>query len=90
MLRSSVVLDSGRALARGANTATRYCAIRMQLSDKDRPAEVEELQVLDYPMVQNRLVSFDSDGIRNTYDWNSNDGVLGASNFYAPRGRKLQ
>lgn len=55
MLRSSIVLDAGRALARGATIATRYCAIRRQFSDRDQPTQTEELQVLDYPMVQNRL-----------------------------------
>ena len=55
MLRSSIVLDSGRALARGATIATRYCAVRRQFSDRDSPAKAQELQVLDYPMVQNRL-----------------------------------
>ncbi|KAJ9630340.1 hypothetical protein H2204_008405 [Knufia peltigerae] len=55
MLRSSIVLDAGRALARGATIATRYCAIRRQFSDRDQPIQTEELQVLDYPMVQNRL-----------------------------------
>lgn len=55
MLRSSIVLDSGRALARGATIATRYCAVRRQFSDRDDPSQAEEMQVLNYPMVQNRL-----------------------------------
>ena len=56
MLRSSIVLDAGRALARGATIATRYCAIRRQFSDKDESRQAEELQVLSYPMVQNRVL----------------------------------
>lgn len=56
MLRSSIVLDSGRALARGATIATRYCAVRRQFPDRDGPKEAKEIQVLDYPMVQNRLL----------------------------------
>lgn len=56
MLRSSIVLDSGRALARGTTIATRYCAVRRQFSDRDDKSCAEEIQVLDYTMVQERLL----------------------------------
>lgn len=56
-VRSTIVLEAGSVLARGVTIATRYCAIRKQFQDLDAKAsEVEENQVLNYTMVQFRLL----------------------------------
>lgn len=56
-VRSTIVLDSGSVLARGVTIATRYCAIRKQFQDLDAKAsDVGENQVLNYTMVQFRLL----------------------------------
>ncbi|ROW05699.1 hypothetical protein VMCG_05160 [Cytospora schulzeri] len=56
-VRSTIVLESGSVLARGVTIATRYCAIRKQFQDLDAKAsEVGENQVLNYTMVQYRLL----------------------------------
>ncbi|RSL79139.1 hypothetical protein BHE90_006598 [Fusarium euwallaceae] len=56
-VRSSIVLQSGSVLARGVTIATRYCAVRRQFQDRDAAAdEVGENQVLNYTMVQQRLL----------------------------------
>ncbi|KAI9734846.1 MAG: fatty-acyl coenzyme A oxidase [Cirrosporium novae-zelandiae] len=56
-VRSTIVLQSGAVLARGVTIATRYCAVRRQFQDKDAKKGVaEENQVLNYTMVQIRLL----------------------------------
>lgn len=55
-VRSTIVLDSGGVLARGVTIATRYCAVRRQFQDLDAKGEVGENQVLNYTMVQFRLL----------------------------------
>ncbi|EXJ77357.1 acyl-CoA oxidase [Capronia epimyces CBS 606.96] len=56
-IRSHIVLQSGSVLARGVTIATRYCAVRRQFQDRDAPAgEIGENQVLNYTMVQIRLL----------------------------------
>ncbi|UZP35051.1 hypothetical protein NXS19_002867 [Fusarium pseudograminearum] len=56
-IRSSIVFQSGSVLARGVTIATRYCAVRRQFQDRDADAgEVGENQVLNYTMVQHRLL----------------------------------
>ncbi|TPX07059.1 uncharacterized protein E0L32_011047 [Thyridium curvatum] len=54
-IRSRIVLQSGSVLARGVTIATRYCAVRRQFRDADGAGEGES-QVLDYTMVQYRLL----------------------------------
>lgn len=56
-VRSRIVLESGSALACGVTVATRYCAVRRQFQDLDAaPGESGENQVLDYTMVQHRIL----------------------------------
>lgn len=62
-IRSTIVLQSGSVLARGVTIATRYCAVRRQFQDLDAAAAAAkgsgaagENQVLDYTMVQYRLL----------------------------------
>lgn len=56
-VRSTIVLQSGKVLARGVTIATRYCAVRRQFQDRDAPStETGENQVLNYKMVQIRLL----------------------------------
>ncbi|CAK7212904.1 hypothetical protein SCUCBS95973_001618 [Sporothrix curviconia] len=57
-VRSNIVLQAGGVLARGVAIAVRYCAVRRQFQDQDRPAadDAGETQVLDYTMVQQRLL----------------------------------
>ena len=56
-IRSSIVLQSGSVLARGVTIATRYCAVRRQFEDLDaKGTDAGESQVLDYTMVQVRLL----------------------------------
>lgn len=56
-IRSTIVLDSGAVLARGVTIATRYCAVRRQFQDLDAEgSDVGENQVLNYSMVQFRLL----------------------------------
>lgn len=56
-VRSNIVLQSGSTLARGVTIAVRYCAIRRQFKDRDAPEDEErENQVLNYTMVQQRLL----------------------------------
>src|SRR6476620_8194781 len=55
-VRSNIVLRSGRALARGVTIAVRYCAIRRQFQDFDAKVGEGETQVLNYTMVQYRLL----------------------------------
>lgn len=56
-IRSTIVLQSGTVLARGVTIATRYCAVRRQFQDLDsKGSDAGESQVLDYTMVQVRLL----------------------------------
>jgi acyl-CoA oxidase len=56
-VRSTIVLQSGRVLARGVTIATRYAAIRRQFQDRDDASNATvENQVLNYTMVQFRLL----------------------------------
>lgn len=56
-IRSNIVLQSGSVLARGVTIAVRYCAVRRQFQDRDAPSgETGENQVLNYTMVQQRLL----------------------------------
>lgn len=56
-VRSTIVLESGTVLARGVTIATRYCAVRRQFQDLDaKGSDVSENQVLNYSMVQFRLL----------------------------------
>lgn len=55
-VRSNIVLQSGSVLARGVTIATRYCAVRRQFQDLDAKGTVGENQVINYTMVQYRLL----------------------------------
>ena len=55
-VRSHIVFESGAVLARGVTIATRYCAVRRQFQDRDAEADTGENQVLNYTMVQIRLL----------------------------------
>ena len=55
-VRSNIVHQSGSVLARGVAIATRYCAVRRQFQDRDAKEMVGENQVLNYTMVQIRLL----------------------------------
>jgi acyl-CoA oxidase len=56
-IRSSIVLQSGSVLARGVTIAARYCSVRRQFRDRDADeSESGENQVLDYTMVQHRIL----------------------------------
>ncbi|KHN98370.1 acyl-coenzyme A oxidase 1 [Metarhizium album ARSEF 1941] len=56
-IRSQIVLQSGSVLARGVTIAVRYCAVRRQFQDRDGANdELGENQVIDYTMVQHRLL----------------------------------
>lgn len=55
-IRSTIVLQAGSVLARGVTIATRYCAIRRQFQDRDAPSSAGENPVLNYKMVQVRLL----------------------------------
>ena len=55
-VRSHIVLESGGVLARSVTIATRYAAIRRQFQDRDAKGETSETQVLNYTMVQIRLL----------------------------------
>ncbi|PGH02210.1 acyl-CoA oxidase [Blastomyces parvus] len=56
-VRSTIVLQSGKVLARGVTIATRYCSIRRQFQDRDTTDKSsDENQVINYKMVQIRLL----------------------------------
>ncbi|KAE8148336.1 hypothetical protein BDV25DRAFT_158440 [Aspergillus avenaceus] len=55
-VRSNIVLQAGSVLARGVTIATRYCAVRRQFQDRDGGSDAGENQVLNYKMVQVRLL----------------------------------
>jgi acyl-CoA oxidase len=55
-VRSTIVMQAGAVLARGVTIATRYCAVRRQFQDRDAAAGEAETPVLNYTMVQIRLL----------------------------------
>jgi acyl-CoA oxidase len=55
-VRSHIVLDSGGVLARGVTIAVRYTTIRRQFNDRDAKDQPGETAVLNYSMVQIRLL----------------------------------
>ena len=55
-VRSHIVFESGSVLARGVTIAIRYCAVRRQFQDRDAQDRAGEQQVLNYTMVQIRLL----------------------------------
>lgn len=55
-VRSHIVLESGSVLARGVTIAVRYTTIRRQFQDRDSKGTVGENPVLNYSMVQMRLL----------------------------------
>ncbi|KAJ5953556.1 hypothetical protein N7454_000452 [Penicillium verhagenii] len=55
-VRSNIVLQAGGVLARGVTIATRYAAVRRQFQDRDAEPNAGENQVLNYKMVQIRLL----------------------------------
>jgi acyl-CoA oxidase len=80
-VRSSIVLQAGSVLARGVTIATRYCAVRRQFQDRDAKADAGETQVLNYKMVQVRLLPllaamyalhFTGRGMMRLYEENQN------------------
>ncbi|KAF2759484.1 acyl-CoA oxidase [Pseudovirgaria hyperparasitica] len=56
-IRSSIVMQAGGVLARGVTIAVRYCAIRRQFQDRDAKDQRGETPVLNYRMVQVRLLT---------------------------------
>ncbi|KAF2086005.1 acyl-CoA oxidase [Saccharata proteae CBS 121410] len=56
-VRSTIVMQSGGVLARGVTIATRYCAVRRQFQDRDNEGGNGENQVINYTMVQIRLLT---------------------------------
>ncbi|GIK03877.1 fatty-acyl coenzyme A oxidase [Aspergillus viridinutans] len=80
-VRSNIVLQAGSVLARGVTIATRYCAVRRQFQDRDAKADAGETQVLNYKMVQIRLLPllaamyalhFTGRGMMRLYEENQN------------------
>ena len=81
-VRSTIVMQAGRVLARRVTTATRYCAVRRQFEDRDAAEwEKGENQVLNYTMVQIRLLTllaatyalhFTGKGMMELYQVNQN------------------
>ncbi|KAK7555662.1 acyl-CoA oxidase [Phyllosticta citricarpa] len=56
-VRSNIVMQAGGVLARGVTIAIRYCAVRRQFQDNDAKDRRGENQVLNYTMVQIRLLT---------------------------------
>lgn len=78
-VRTNIVLQAGGVLAHGVTIATRYCAVRRQFQDRDADAKAGESQVLNYKMVQVRLLPllasmyalhFTGRGMLNLYEEN--------------------
>lgn len=55
-VRSHIVLEAGSVLARGVTIAVRYTTVRRQFQDRDAKGQVGETAVLNYSMVQFRLL----------------------------------
>lgn len=95
-IRSHIVLQAGSVLARGVTIATRYCAVRRQFQDRDAPAgEIGENQVLNYTMVQIRLLPllaatyalhFTGQGMINLYQENQKRMNAGGNQADSKRG----
>lgn len=49
-------MQAGSVLARGVTIASRYAAVRRQFADRDGPEDAVETPVLNYTMVQARLL----------------------------------
>lgn len=80
-VRSNIVLQAGGVLARGVTIATRYSAVRRQFQDRDTTEPAGENQVLNYKMVQVRLLPllaamyalhFTGRGMMELYEKNQN------------------
>lgn len=80
-VRSNIVLQAGGVLARGVTIATRYSAVRRQFQDRDTTEPAGENQVLNYKMVQIRLLPllaamyalhFTGRGMMDLYEKNQN------------------
>lgn len=80
-VRSSIVLQAGGVLARGVTIAVRYCAVRRQFQDREATEPKGENQVLNYKMVQVRLLPllaamyalhFTGRGMMKLYEENQN------------------
>lgn len=78
-VRSTIVLKAGGVLAQGVTVATRYCAVRRQFVDQDAEKGAGENQVLNYRMVQVRILPllaatfalhFTGRGMMNMYEEN--------------------
>lgn len=78
-VRSNIVLQAGDVLARGVTIATRYTAVRRQFEDRDAVEPTGENPVLNYKMVQARLLPllasmyalhFTGRGMMNLYETN--------------------
>ncbi|KAI5306590.1 fatty-acyl coenzyme A oxidase, partial [Ascosphaera atra] len=83
-VRANIVYEAGNTLAQGVTIATRYCAVRRQFHDKEGTDKVGETPVLDYTMVQARLLpllatcyalNFTGKGMKKLYE----SGKSGAS-----------
>ncbi|KLJ12339.1 hypothetical protein EMPG_12605 [Blastomyces silverae] len=56
-VRAKLVMEARLALARAVTVAVRYLSIRRQFKDKDAPQDTaQEINVLDYPTVQFRIL----------------------------------
>ncbi|PGG97421.1 hypothetical protein GX51_07332 [Blastomyces parvus] len=56
-VRANLVMEARLALARAVTVAVRYLSIRRQFKDKDAPQDTAaEINVLDYPTVQFRIL----------------------------------
>ncbi|EOA92254.1 hypothetical protein ACJQWK_03762 [Exserohilum turcicum] len=56
-VRGQIIMQARLVLARAVTVAVRYCAIRRQFKDRDSSSPLdEEMQVLDYPTVQIRIL----------------------------------
>lgn len=79
-VRSTIVQEAGKTLARGVTIAVRYCSVRRQFQDRDAPAHAKgETQVINYKMVQIRLLPllaatfalhFTGQSMKNMYEAN--------------------
>jgi acyl-CoA oxidase len=87
-VRSTIVMQAGSVLARGVTIATRYCAVRRQFQDRDAAPTSDESQVLDYTMVQIRLLPllaatfalhFTGKSMMNLYQTNQDKMKAGAA-----------
>lgn len=94
-VRSNIVMQAGSVLARGATIATRYAAVRRQFQDRDAPQGESETAVLNYTMVQIRLLPliaatfalhFAGKGMMNLYE--ENQKVMSKKNASRQSGQR--